>query len=98
MQGRRAGLLAGHETGADPHPRGAVGKRGGEATSVGDAAGRDDDNGLSGQRAFLVLAEVDYGGNEDGEGRVTGVSAAFAALGAYNVNTCGAPVLTSGRG
>jgi hypothetical protein len=26
------------------------------------------------------------------------VSAAFAPLGAYDVNTCSAPVLTSGRG
>ena len=91
VQGRRAGLLACHETGADPHPRGAIGKCGGEATSVGDAPGRDDDNGLSGQRASLVLAKVDHGGNEDGEGRVTGVSAAFAALGAYNVNACTKP-------
>lgn len=88
VQGRRAGLLTSHETGADPHPRGAVGKRGSKATSVRDAPGRNDDNGLSGQWAFLVLAKVDHGGDEDGEGRVTGVSAAFAALGAYDVNTC----------
>ena len=98
MQGRRGGLLASHETGADPYPRGAVGKRCGEAASVGDAPCRDDDDGLSGQRAFGVPAKVDHGGNEDGEGRVTGMSAAFAALGAYNVNTCAALVITSGRG
>ena len=97
VQGRCAGLLTSHETGTDPYPRGAVGKCGGEATSVGDAAGRDDDNGLSGQRASLVFAKVYHGGNEDGEGRVTGVSAPFAALGAYDVNTCSAPILTSGR-
>ena len=97
VQGRRAGLLASHETGTDPYPRGTVGECGGEPTSVGDAARGDDDNGLSGQRALLVLAKVYRGRNEDGEGRVTGVSAPFAPLRTYDVNTCRAPVLTSGR-
>ena len=87
MQGRHARLFARHKPGTYPNPRRAVGKRGGEATSVGDPSRSDDDDGFSGQRTFGILAKVDHCRNKDGEGCITGVPATFATLCANDVDT-----------
>ena len=86
---RRARLLARDEARADPDPRRAVGERGREAPAVGDAACCDHRDGLPGERAGGAFAEVDDGGDEDGERRIARVASALAALGADDVNACG---------
>lgn len=65
-----------------------VRERRGEPAPVCDAAGGDDDDGRAGERARSPFADVDAGGDEDGEGDVAGVAAALAALGADDVGTC----------
>jgi hypothetical protein len=87
VQGRRARLFARHKPSTYPNRRRAVGKRGGEATSVGDASRSDDDDGFSGQRTFGILAKIDNCRNKDGERRVTGVPATFTTLCANDVDT-----------
>ena len=83
---RRSGLLARDEPRADPHPGGPVQERSSKAAAVSDAACRDDDDGLAGEGTLGAFAEVDNCRDEDGEGRLAGVSAAFAALGADDVD------------
>lgn len=83
---RRPGLLACDEPRADPYPSGSVRERGSEAATVRDAAGGNDNDGFAREGAFRLLAEVDNCGDEDGEGRLAGVSATFASLGTDDVD------------
>lgn len=67
-----------------------VRERSGKSAPIGDAAGSNDHNRLARERALRVLAHIDDSGDENGEGRRTGVAAALAALGTDNVDACNA--------
>ena len=84
---RRPGLFTRDKTRAHPYARRTVRQGHRESPSVCDPARSNDDDGLPRQRAPRVLAQVDAGRNENREGRVTRVPAAFAALRADKVDT-----------
>ena len=91
MQGRGRGLYAGHETSTNPHPRRAIGQCSGKAPSVSNATRRDNDDGVSRQRAFRVFTNVDDGWNQDRKWRVAGMSSTFSTLCTYDINTYQGP-------
>ena len=76
----RTRLLTRDEARADPHTSGAIREGSSKTASIGNAASSHNNNGLASEGALCVLAEVDYSGNEDGEGRLAGVSTALATL------------------
>ena len=77
MNLRRSGLDTRYESCPDPHTRSTVGERGGQTTTVSDGTCCDDGDRLACQGGFVWFAEVNYGGDEDGEGHVAGVATAF---------------------
>ena len=89
MRLRRPGLLAQHEPRADPHGAGAEHQRRGETLPIEQPARGNDLHVLARQRAFLALAHLRDGRDQDRGGHVAGVAAAFAALGADQVGADG---------
>ncbi len=81
VAGDGAGLGSGDEAGADPHSVGAEGERGGEATSVEDAASGDDRD--------LLADGVDDLRDEGHRGDRAGVSTGLGALGDDEVAAAG---------
>lgn len=86
MRFRRARLCARDEASTNPHTLGTPHEVRGEAPPVVNRAGTDDVHGFTGERGLVTFDGVDAGGDEDGGGDVAGVSAAFTALGADEVD------------
>lgn len=79
-------LVGQNEAGPDPDGGGAEHERSGDGVTVEQTAGGDDLHGLAGQRALAALDQLGDGGDEDGGGDVTGVTAALTTLGADDVD------------
>ncbi len=79
-------LLGQNEAGTDPDGGGAEHERSGDGVTVEQTAGGDDLHRLAGQRALAALDQLGDGGDEDGGGDVTGVTAALTTLGADDVD------------
>ncbi len=66
--------------------RRGVHERGSEPAPVGNSSCRDDEDWFPRERADGILAEVDDGGDEDGEGDVPGMATGFSALSTYHID------------
>lgn len=60
---------------------------GGQTTAVCNTTSRDDHDWLARQRALGVLAEVDAGGDKDGEWGVASVATALTTLCTDDIHT-----------
>ena len=82
----RTRLLACDETRANPHTSGAIREGSSKTASIGNATSSHYNNGLASEGALRVLAQVNDCGDEDGEGRLAGVSTALATLSTDDVD------------
>lgn len=62
-------------------------ERRGKATSISDTAGGNNEDGLAGQRADSILADIHARRDKHRERSITGVSAPLTALAADDINT-----------
>lgn len=79
-------LLGQNEAGTDPDGGGTEHEGSGDGVTVEQTTGGDDLHGLAGQRALAALDQLGHGGDEDGGGDVTGVTATLTTLGADDID------------
>lgn len=81
------GLIGQNEAGTDPDGGGTEHESSGDGVAVEQTTSGDDLDGLAGQRALAALDQLGDGGDEDGGGDVTGVTATLTTLGADDIDT-----------